>query len=146
MIRRRHQEPPPSSNEGRTNIRRFARSTGRSWTHSIQPCIVRCISKHMCFFFYWYKVKWLCLQVYEDTPVGTTVYTLIGKVKPCPTLSTLTFKAPRWTNRTGNGPTLIFSRTRKVLVYSTPSAAIISVWTQILEKSHSLRYVLAFCP
>ena len=57
-----------------------------------------------------------------------------------------TFKAPRWTNRTGNGPTLIFSRTRKVLVYCTPSAEIISVWTQILEKSHSLRYVLAFCP
>ena len=57
-----------------------------------------------------------------------------------------TFKAPRWTNRTGNGPTLIFSRTRKVLVYSTPSVAIISVWTQILEKSHSSRYVLAFCP
>ena len=44
----------------------------------------------MCFFLNWCKVKWLCLQVYEDTPVGTTVYTLIGKVKPCPTLSTLT--------------------------------------------------------
>ena len=28
--------------------------------------------------------------MYEDTPVGTTVYTLIGKVKPCPTLSAFT--------------------------------------------------------
>ena len=99
-------------------------------------------------FLYWYKVKWLYFTgVRRHSSGNDSVHTHRQGKALSNTFNTYnTFKAPRWTNRTGNGPTLIFSRTRKVLVYSTPSVAIISVWTQILEKSHSSRYVLAFCP
>ena len=75
-------------------------------------------------------------QVFEDTPVGTTVYTLIGQVRlPCSLLiSSESIKAwrifintvPKWSTA---------FRIQRALGCFTRSAEIISASTQILAKS-----------